>query len=205
LKNIYKSLALAAALVCGTANAAVVFENGTDGAVSWAGGNNPFTYQIVTNSFALSDDAVITSLTYDALTTSSTEPVTSVLVNFYANDNGSVGDLLYTGTYTVASTATIGSYGGYSITGYTVDLSDISLDAGSYYLGLEVGPQQWDEHWVIPSTPDASGTVGSDGWAHYFRLESNVSSVPEPGSLALMMLGLGAVGAAGLRRKAKQQ
>ena len=74
--------AVAAMALSANASAAVVFENGTDGNF-WAG-NNPFTYQLVTNDFSLSNSATITSLTYNAFTTNATVPVTNVLVDFFA-------------------------------------------------------------------------------------------------------------------------
>ena len=203
MKSIYKSLALAAAFVCGAANATTVFENGTDG--NYWGGNNPFTYTIVTNDFALSDAATLTSLTYNAFTDGNTGSVTNVLVNFYADNGGSVGSLLFSGNYSVASTSVVGGDGYYSYTDYTVDLPNVSLAAGSYFLGLEVSLNDGTEHWSIANPAVASGQTGSDGFGHYFRLDSNVSSVPETGSSTLMLLGLGALGAAALRRKAKQQ
>ena len=191
-------IGVSSALLSVAASAAVVFENGTDG--DFWGGNNPFTYQVVTNSFSLSQNAVLTSLTYNAFTTDYTVPVTNVLVNFYENDSGNLGNLLFSQSFGVASSSVIGTSWGYNLTDYTVNLPSFSLSAGNYFLGLQVSPTQWDQHWSIVGNPAAGGEFGSDGLAHYFRLESNPSSVPEPSSLLLLGLGIFGLGVA--RRKA---
>src|SRR5437868_3083058 len=150
-------IGVSSALLSFAANAAVVFENGTDG--DFWGGNNPFTYQEVTNSFALQNDTVLTSLTYNAFTTSSTVPVSNVLVNFYENNSGNVGGLLFSQNLSVSSTNVIGNlWGYYDLTDYTVSLPSFALDAGNYFVGLLVSPTQWDEHWSIAANPATGGT-----------------------------------------------
>jgi len=193
------SAAILALALSATASATVVYENGTDGA--FYGGNNPFTYTLVTQNFTLDSAAVVNSLTYNAYTTGSTVPVTNVLVDFFADAGGSPGSLLFSGNFAIASQAVIGGGGYYSFTDYTVNLPNVSLAAGNYFLGLQVSPNQWDQHWSIPTVSNA-GVHGSDGFAHYFRLESNVAAVPEPETYALMLAGLAAV-ATIARRKGK--
>lgn len=195
-------IAAAFAVVAGaSASAGVVYENGTDG--SFAGGNNPFTYQLVTQNFTLGADAMIRSLTYDAYTRPDTVPVTDVLVKFYADNGGSIGSELFSGHFNVASQNVIGGDGYYNYTDYGVNLGDVALSAGNYFLGLQVGPQQWDMHWSIAANSNA-GVSASDYGGHYFRLEDNtvgVPAVPEPETYALMAGGLGLMAFVARRRK----
>lgn len=191
------AVALSTLLLSPLAQAAVVFENGTNGDF-WSG-NNPFTYQQVLNSFSLSSDATINSLTYNAFTTASTLPVTQAQVSFYDASH----TLLFSQALGISSSTLTGSMSGYSLIDYSINLPSLNLTAGNYYLGLQVSPTQWDMHWSIPNSPSLGGEYGSDGWAHYFRLENTGGapiSVPEPSAALLMLLGL-----AGLawRRKAK--
>lgn len=193
LNNVVACIALAIGLVT-TAHATVVYESGTDGA--FVSGNNPFTYQIVTQKFSLTANSNIDSLTYNAFTTNSTVPVTNVLVNFYASNGTTPGALLFSGNFGVANSVVIGGNGSYDFTDYTVNLPGVSLLAGDYFLGLLVSPQQWDQHWSIINWNHSN--YGSDGFDHYFRLESG-SDVPEPVSIAL--LGAALIGMTYLRQR----
>jgi hypothetical protein len=191
LKKILLGSVVALAMTS-AANANVVFESGTDGDF-WAG-NNPFTYMEVTQGFSLGSAISFNSFTYNAFTTSSTVPVTNVFLRFLDSSNAQ----LFSGNFSVASTAVIGTNGYYDYTDFTVNLPTLNLAAGNYTLGIKVSPGQGDMHWSIPN--NASVPAASDGWAHYFRLEST-AAVPEPASWAMMIGGFALAGAAMRRRQ----
>lgn len=191
------AVALASVVFAGAANSAVLFENGVSGDF-WAG-NNDFTSQMVTDDFVLGQSGSINTVTYNAFTTENTQPVTNVQVSIFANNAGSLGSLLFQGDFGVASRLGVGTFGGYNLTDYTVDIGSWNLNAGSYFLGLQVSPNQWDQHWSIPN--QTFGQRGSDGFDHYFRLEGSVTAVPEPESYAMFLAGLGLMGAIARRRK----
>jgi len=192
-------IGVSSTLLSVAASAAVVFENSSYDDI-WSG-NNPFTYEEVTNSFALQSDTVLTSLTYNALTTDATQPVTNVLVRFYESNSGNLGSLLFSQSLSVSSTNIVGNlWGYYDLTDYTISLPNFALDAGSYFVGLLVSPTQWDQHWAVVGNPVTGGEQASDGFAHYFRLESNPASVPEPSALLLLGLGIFGLGAARARK-----
>lgn len=192
--KIFAAAALAITFMS-NASATVVYENGTDG--NFRGGNNPFTYRVVTTEFTLAQAATVTSFTYNAFTTGDTLPVSNVFLNF-SQDGANV----YTGNLSVANTNVIGRMYGYDLTDYTVNLPSVSLAAGTYLMGIQVSPNQWNQHWSIIN---GSGALSDDGRRYYFRLESNAaaSAVPEPSSIALLLLGVAGVVVA--RRKKAQK
>jgi hypothetical protein len=194
-----KAGALAVAMFAGAAHSSVLFENGVNN--SFYSGNNPFTYMMVTDDFVLGQAATVNNLTYNAFTTLDTLPVTNVQVSIFANNAGAVGGLLYQGDFGVASQQVTGTDWSYDYTDYTVNVGSWNLAAGSYFLGLQVSPEQWDQHWSIPH--QTFGKTGSDGFDHYFRLEGTVAAVPEPESYALLLAGLGLMGAVVRRQKQK--
>lgn len=181
------------------ANAAIVYENGVDG--NFSGGNNPFTYQEVYQQFNLTNNSTVNSLTYNAYTTGNTVPVTNVLVEVFEDNGGIIGNNLFSENLSVANQAVIGGDGYYSFTDYTVNfLQNLNLSAGSYFLGLLVSPNQWDQHWSIVN----GGPIASDNFSHYFRLENNVSAVPVPAAIWLFGSALAGLGVFGKRRQTVQ-
>jgi len=178
--KIFAAAALSVAMLS-NASAGVVYENGTDGA--FIGGNNPFNYTVVTQAFTLGQTSTFNSLIYNAYTTASNNPINNVFVSISQG-----GSTIYSGNFGVANTAKIGSANNYyDLTDYTVNFSNVTLNAGTYTLGLMVSPLQTNEHWSIIQ---GAGPVASDGFSHYFRLEANAqgASVPEPTGIALLGL-----------------
>ena len=194
------------------AMATVVYDNQVGSSTS--SGNNPMAQGYwIAQDFALTSATTLTNFTFNAFTTATTVPTTAIRLNIYAGGNGGPGTMLYSGSFAVAATATTGLLAGYTLKDFTANLPNWALDAGSYYLALNVQPLQINMHWTIPitstlagnswrSTTGATGSFDSYSQDHAFRLESNVAAVPEPATWAMMIAGFGMVGFA-MRRRAK--
>ena len=197
--HVYTAVLMLATSV--SACASVVYENGIDG--GGQGGNNPFTRQLVTQNFTLANNAVVNSLTFNAYTAANTVPTTDVLVKFFSTNNQALGAELFSGHFNVAEQSVVGGDGYYSYTDFSVNLPSVSLAAGNYFLGLQVGPTQWNMHWSLANNSN-SGVGASDGGAHYFRLDDaaiGVAEVPEPASYALVCGSLAAMCVVARRKK----
>lgn len=210
--------ASAAVLSFSTAAAAsTVFDNNPSNTNS--SGNNPMAQgYYVAQNFALASAASLNGFTYNAYTTSATLPVTAVNLNIYANNGGAVGAQLFGGTFSVLSSIATGTNGYYTYKDFSVALPNWSLAAGTYFLGLNVAPSQWDMHWTIVnpgseglaggnyiSSSGTTGTFNNYAFEHVFTLSAanTQAAVPEPATWAMMLVGFGILGSA-LRRSRRQ-
>jgi hypothetical protein len=218
LKNLNALLIGASVVLCcsNTASAAALFNNNPSD--THGGGNNPMSLgHYVAQNFSLSSAYNLTGFTYNAYTRPNTLPVTFVNLNIYTDNSGSVGSLLHSGSFSLASSAVTGSDGYYTFKDFSVNLPNWSLNAGNYFLALNVGPNQYDMHWTIPtsgflaggsyiSSTGAPGSFTPYSWEHDFVLTGDVAgaaaAVPEPSTWAMMLVGFGAIGFA--MRKQRQ-
>jgi hypothetical protein len=161
----------------------------------------------VAQDFSVSNNTQLTNLIFNAFTNENTKPLTDIYVKIYQNNSGSPGSLLYdnhiTGTFNGVVT---GVHGDFTLRDYAVTLPGENLTTGTYWLALEVGPEQEDMHWSIPTygAIGLSSYISYDNgisWGYYshehsFRLESNPVPIPP----TVWLFGFGLTGLVGLRR-----
>ena len=188
IKTLTAIAALALAGAASTAGAAVIYDNGPlNGTVE--GWTLNYGYA-VEDSFTVSSAATATGA--DFVTWAF--PGDSLLsVDWVIEPTQTFGD---SGTATVTSTFLFTNPYGYDIYANHISFAGVALTPGTYYFGLQNAvvpsgdPIYWDQN-DGPSAgyENAEGSIGSETF-------DITSSVPEPASWALMLVGFGGIGAA---------
>jgi PEP-CTERM motif len=186
------------------ATAVTVFNNGAPDLVAGTG----MTEFQVADNFTVSGSFDITNIRFWSAQDTASAYVGSVSWAIFSNAAGLPGASLNSGLATVAGTATGGTTGfGYGVYSFDIPVS-FTLGAGNYWLALHNGPltnttSAGDMTWATSSTGTGPSAVYKDGtWISAgnesaFRIDGNVTVVPEPATTAMLMAGLLAV--AGLR------
>jgi hypothetical protein len=178
-------------------NAATVFNNGVPDLVSGTG----MTEFRVADNFSLANATDISNIRFFSAQDTVSAYVGNITWAIFSNAAGQPGTSVTSGNTIAAATATGSSTSfGYGI--YSLDLPvAFTLQAGNYWLSLHNGPlsnttSAGDMTWATTGT--GSGPTGryldaswiDTGNEHAFRLDGVVSNVPEPGAVALFLIGL---------------
>lgn len=190
------------------ATAVTVFNNGTPDLVAGTG----MTEFLVADNFTVSGAFDITNLRFFSAQSAAGAYVGSISWAVYSNVAGLPGLSLFNALSTVSGTATGGSTGfGYGIYSFDIPVT-FTLAAGNYWLALHNGPLSntnslGDMTWTTTGTGVGPASVYKDGtWISSgnelaFRVDGNVSVVPEPEGIALFLAGLTVCGVLRAKRR----
>jgi len=220
MKTILSAALLAAGLMAGSAQAGVLYSDGSiNGTVDALTINYGFQ---VADTFNLSGGSTLTSVQGVGLWLFPGDTATSVQWSILTSNGGLLGTTVASGTASLSlSSAGADSYG-FSLYNAAFSLPNLKLGAGTYWLELQnLNVASGDSgYWDINGGPSnswentigymGSNNCGTSGWGNGvfedcsspFQIVGNVA-VPEPATVSLVGVGLAAVGGWRLRRKAK--
>ena len=166
--------------------------------------------------FTLTSAAVVTGASFTELDLG----VTPTDVNWgFINADGAgglPGSYLSAGEDVVSSTSVIGTDQGYNLTNVFFNVGPQALGPGTYYFAIQAVSPVFDTYLGFGAAPSGAAETMDGGvtWAFGYELESQpnptdsvavglfgtTSTVPEPAAWAMLVLGLGGIGAV-LRRR----
>lgn len=212
-----KTLVLTAALLAGLTgqSAAQVYDNGPPDLTN----GNEMTQWIQAEDFSLLSLFNITGVRFWALELEAGAFGGTGFWQFYADDGfGNPGALIAGGDFTPTVFAAAGPCPWLAC--YQVEFSlggGLVLGPGSYWLGLHNGPLSTTDrrefYWATTGSnltntghediaPFGTGGWFDNGQEHAFQLFADATTVPEPGTVALLATGLvGMAGAGWIRRR----
>ena len=205
------SLTTIALVLSTNVNAATIYEQGINAA---GDGHDPFTYTFAYDDFTIGDAFTIDTISVNALTTYGvSNGIGDMDWEIRSVSGGTPGAILHSGNVgTVISSDTgVDLFNYFDLIDYTIDIADINLTAGSYFLGVKANnTSNGDVHLTLINDPvnisqaltyngstyQNYSSLGSD---YAFRLEGSVSAVPVPA--AVWLFGSGLLGLVGVARR----
>jgi hypothetical protein len=205
--------ALAAAALClisGNAGATTVLYdngpiNGTLGAIQIEA---PVA---VADSFTLAANSTVTEMKFGSWSDSGFSPLSSVDWSVWTGNPFGGGTELFDGSAPVTSRFLFSSLvGGYNFDIYSeeINLGSLNLNSGNYYVELTNAIASYRSFWDEISGPSTAYLYENLGFTQLtYQIPSEsfqmLSAVPEAATWAMMLLGLGGLGAAMRSRRKK--
>ena len=202
-----KQKLLVALLACAScASADVVYEQVVD--MDTVTGHNPFLTYMTYDDFTLNAGATVNSITVQAWAQDTGYSIGNMDWEICAVDSAVPGAVLYSGNVATVTQVDTGlDVGSYNLIDYTINIADVSLSAGSYFLGFR-GNGADDIHLSInhpASEVNLSQLLYYDGSDYVDYLDSGTDAIfslggtiPEPATFAFV--GIFGVGALAVRR-----
>lgn len=208
MKHIFLAASLSISAWIGTAHAGTVVDTGEPPGLGW-GGSTLATYQFLAGRFTTTEEFKVTELSAFVGNYSCCSPIKQEMTLSIAS--GPLDPLGATFTRLVSEETSL-TLGSATAEWASATVADYLLSPGTYWIIASVEPGQVSiglaMPWGAPNPLDAPAFWGDtsldpgnymwrpnpENHAHGFRIEGDlVQSVPEPGGLALMGLGLAAI------------
>jgi hypothetical protein len=223
---ILSSTVAAAALgLAGAASAGTIFDNpyviGNGGDCSWsttcasvAARGDDFAAQ----KFTLGSAAIITDASFTELDLGTTPTDVSWGIIMADGAGGLPGTILAAGTDTLTSTSSLGTDPNFNlnITQGFFNMGTVALGPGTYYIAMQGISSDFNTFLGFGKAISGAAETHDGGvtWASQYEFGNSVAmalygtgggfgGVPEPGVWAMMLVGLGGLGAALRRRQSK--
>ena len=201
---------LAATALCASAlpAASIVYQSGSlDQRISES--NLFVNGKHLAEDFTISSNVKLSRFVFNAFTSDKTASIQNVDLRIFTDEGNGPGQPLFSGLLAISSVTNVGEdISGFHLTDYAVDLPGWIMNAGKYFVSLNVRPDQSDLYWTLigdPANPgnnwiSPTGDIGTyvpHNPENLFRFEGARVAAPvlEPASWAMMLCGFGLVGA----------
>ncbi len=200
-----------ACLAAFDANALTLFENTYDEASPWGDCKFECFGNVGAENFSLAAGSTVEALTLEVLKRQGNDDSgVTIQWSVTGDASGLPGTTLVSGVAAPTSTLQPGFLSGYDVLRLTFDVDDFWLDAGDYWLTLQVSMpnSSYTYYWATATNGDALSALSTDGGASWttpyadsttgyaFSVQGfeSAATVPLPATLPLMASGLLALG-----------
>ena len=208
---VMKISTLACTLIAGlfsvSAHAAVLFENAYNIGL---GGNNHFSFNgdstIGAENFALAADSTIETISFTAHTNSALP--SSIDWWIYDDSAPLAGNTIFSGSTSSYTSVVIAPYDTGGIRDYSIDVGELGLVSGNYWVGFSPNGIDGNIHWSLGTGDSLSALNQSGSWttpypggAMVFRIDGQFDTSEVPVPAAAWLFGSALAGLGVLRKK----